>query len=257
MRYEQSVYWTTVMLQAAAPNFFGSYFVVGHPSAGTNWLCNLVSGCLDIPVFFAWTEKLPPLDSKIFHVHRFMGGLLPSSRTIYMYRDGRDTMVSLFFKTANTPWMGKWRDKFHQETGLVIDTAKIVDQLPAYIDWHFTKRQPGSMNWRDHISYSLLRRYKSVSYEALKQDPHNVLRSVLSELGSSKLREDKISSVIQSNHLVNTKSENNNYQIRSGCSGEWRQYFTEEASKCFQKYAGKELVRLGYETDHSWVKCIL
>ena len=106
-RHEQAIYWSTILMQAAAPNYFGSYIVLGHPSAGTNWLCNMLSDYGNIPVLESWNRKLPSVERHIFHMHRFMAGALPRSRTIYMHRDGRDTLISLFMKIAKAPNMGK------------------------------------------------------------------------------------------------------------------------------------------------------
>jgi hypothetical protein len=40
--------------------------------------------------------------------------------------------------------------------------------------------------------------------------------------------------------------------FRSGKTGEWRRYFTEEHKRIFKEVAGDLLIRLGYEKDHDW-----
>ena len=40
--------------------------------------------------------------------------------------------------------------------------------------------------------------------------------------------------------------------FRSGKTGEWKKYFTEEHKKIFKEVAGDLLVRLGYEKDKNW-----
>jgi hypothetical protein len=40
--------------------------------------------------------------------------------------------------------------------------------------------------------------------------------------------------------------------FRSGKTGEWRKYFTEEHKKIFKDVAGELLVKLGYEKDNNW-----
>ncbi|RPI96266.1 MAG: hypothetical protein EHM40_01690 [Chloroflexi bacterium] len=40
--------------------------------------------------------------------------------------------------------------------------------------------------------------------------------------------------------------------FRSGKTGEWKKYFTEEHRKTFKEAAGDLLVRLGYEKDNNW-----
>ena len=134
-----------------------------------------------------------------------------------------------------------------------MDTQLIIEQLPAYIDWHFTKDQPASVHWREHIRRSLHDGYKSISFEALKKSPADGLVRVLSVLGHSEIDIDKLNVSIKMNDIMNKKTKDNNYQVRSGRTGEWRQYFTTESASCFQKHAGDELIELGYEKDSSWV----
>ena len=40
--------------------------------------------------------------------------------------------------------------------------------------------------------------------------------------------------------------------FRSGKTGEWKKYFTEEHKGIFKDIAGNLLIRLGYEEDNSW-----
>jgi hypothetical protein len=36
--------------------------------------------------------------------------------------------------------------------------------------------------------------------------------------------------------------------------GDWRNYFSPEARESFDRYAGDELILLGYERDRAWVE---
>ena len=251
-RHEQFIYWSTVLMQSTAPSYFGSYVVLGHPSAGTNWLCNMLSDYNNIPVLESWNRNVPSVERSIFHLHRFMAGGLPQGRTIYMYRDGRDTLVSLFMKIAKTPNMARWRERFRKETGLIMDAEKIIEQLPVYIEWHFTKKQPASINWRDHIDRSLHYGYKSISFEELKRSPSDGLKKVLLSLECLQIDVDRVNASVVKNDIVNKRNEDNSYQVRNGRTGEWCKYFTKEAADCFQHHAGDQLVALGYEIDSSW-----
>jgi hypothetical protein len=40
--------------------------------------------------------------------------------------------------------------------------------------------------------------------------------------------------------------------FRSGKTGEWKKYFTEEHKELFKKVGGELLVKLGYEKDFNW-----
>ena len=40
--------------------------------------------------------------------------------------------------------------------------------------------------------------------------------------------------------------------FRSGKTGEWKKYFTDEHKKIFKDIAGDLLIKLGYEKDNDW-----
>jgi glycosyltransferase involved in cell wall biosynthesis len=42
--------------------------------------------------------------------------------------------------------------------------------------------------------------------------------------------------------------------LRKGVVGDWRHHFSQAAREIFSRYAGSELILLGYERDRSWVK---
>ena len=42
--------------------------------------------------------------------------------------------------------------------------------------------------------------------------------------------------------------------LRKGIVGDWRKHFNQEAGEIFNRYAGSELILLGYEQDTSWVR---
>src|SRR3712207_8037395 len=41
--------------------------------------------------------------------------------------------------------------------------------------------------------------------------------------------------------------------LRKGVVGDWRNQFSPEAREVFNRYAGEELILLGYEKDRKWV----
>ncbi len=48
--------------------------------------------------------------------------------------------------------------------------------------------------------------------------------------------------------------ENTRSFLRKGIIGDWKNHFNLEAREKFNMYAGDQLIRLGYETDDSWVE---
>jgi len=52
--------------------------------------------------------------------------------------------------------------------------------------------------------------------------------------------------------LVNAIRPEKSHTFRSGKTGGWKEYFTEEYKALFKEVAGDLLVRLGYEEDNNW-----
>jgi hypothetical protein len=52
--------------------------------------------------------------------------------------------------------------------------------------------------------------------------------------------------------LVEAIQPKKSHTFRSGKTGGWKEYFTEEHKSLFKEMAGDLLVRLGYETTNDW-----
>jgi hypothetical protein len=52
--------------------------------------------------------------------------------------------------------------------------------------------------------------------------------------------------------LIETIQPRKSHTFRSGKTGEWKEYFTNEHKKLFKDVAGDLLVRLGYEENNNW-----
>ena len=67
---------------------------------------------------------------------------------------------------------------------------------------------------------------------------------------------DEIELIVEKYSFQNMKKIHNNKGksfLRSGKSGDWKNYFSDEAKQLFSHYAGKELIALGYEKNNDWV----
>src|SRR5262245_12144672 len=71
----------------------GMWVGCGYPKSGTSWLCQLLSSYLDIP--HPRRFRLPIAMPSVLHAHWLPEPQLP--KTVYVARDGRDVMVSLYF----------------------------------------------------------------------------------------------------------------------------------------------------------------
>jgi hypothetical protein len=113
--------------------------------------------------------------------------------------------------------------------------------------------------WRDFVNQWYGREnFVFVKYEDLRINPLKELKRVVLALSGLSLSEeharqiiDKYSFERQSNRSAG--QENIKSFMRKGIIGDWQNCFKPKAKKLFAAFAGDELIRLGYETDYSWV----
>ena len=118
--------------------FFNSTLVTEYPKSGGTWLSQMLSEVIQLPYP---RNRLPAFEDSILH-----GCWLnphPGHKTITMFRDGRDIMVSYYYhlifpkKNTATSYSNMIRKK------LSIDNPDDIDMyLPRFIEWVFTDGYP-------------------------------------------------------------------------------------------------------------------
>src|SRR5262245_45203541 len=101
VRYQQLLYWSTIACDVLRGGSGRSYYVVGYAKSGTNWLCRLLSDYTGLPIYEPWNDRAPRLDPQIFHMMRLLPFESVRKRSVYVMRDGRDTMVSRYYETIH------------------------------------------------------------------------------------------------------------------------------------------------------------
>lgn len=76
-----------------------------------------------------------------------------------------------------------------------------------------------------------------------------ILDHLLARIGGTALRKPRTSILASLEASINPSRSPT---FRSGRTGEWRKYFTDEHKKIFKDVAGELLVKLGYEQDNNW-----
>ncbi len=167
--------------------------------------------------------------------------------TYFIYRDPRDMLVSqVFFATDMHEEHGmhayyKSLPNFDERlkvaiTGIDQDGLRMVSVRQRY---------EGVFQWLEQKNVMCIR------FEDLINNRDATLNAMLDEVEKTGYpipipREKSLSVLIES---IQPKKS---HTFRTGKTGGWTQYFTEEHKRLFKDVAGDLLVRLGYEKDNGW-----
>lgn len=255
-RHEQLIYWSSIGWDIARPDDRKGIYVLGYIKSGTNWLCHLVSTALEMPILEVWKTNLPALAPRVHHMHRFIPLDSARRRTIYIMRDGRDTMVSGYFHFVREG--GATGSQLERQLGRPLAVDKIRENLADYIRFMIANRS-ATLDYRSHLLEWKRHRddYATVRYEDLLTDPAGELTRALRQVTGAEPDRERIDLAVASHDFSRvTKrqkgTEDHGDFVRKGISGDWRNHFTREAATVFHDYAGDLLLDLGYETDRDW-----
>jgi hypothetical protein len=140
------------------------------------------------------------------------------------------------------------------------DYDDIYANLPVFMEYAFTRQRHPRFSWADFT-----RRWHSrkgvtyTSYESLRRDTPGELQRITHDLAGKQLSRERAVEVAEEFSFSSQSGrqpgqENKRSFIRKGIVGDWKNQFSPEARRVFDRYAGEELILLGYETDHAWVE---
>lgn len=97
-----------------------------------------------------------------------------------------------------------------------------------------------------------------VKYEDLLVDSTKELQKTIEFLRLTEVSEEKLKRIVddfsfKSQSKRKPGEQNKQSFLRKGISGDWKNNFTKRAALVFHEFAGKELIKSGYEKDDSWV----
>ena len=257
-RYRRSIavsHVLTRLLTWAAPSAFPAIFVIGYPRSGTNWVCRILADVWKIPHI---EMSVTPVGSPgVINGHQRV--TRHTERSIYLVRDGRDVLVSLYYwyqaRAGHLRPMA--RRRVHRDVARLVDReADIKDAMPEFIDLMMTRRHEGGYGWAEHV-----RSYKRhgegriplIRYEDLHSDPIKTIQTAVDVFGEEIAPERLKTAIDRNEFAVFTGRSGGEVEYaaaaRRGVVGEWREVFSREALKRFIDYGGDELKAMNYSLD--------
>ena len=256
--HEHTLYWTSIGWDVLRGDHSPGIYVLGYVKSGTNWLCHLLSGILEMPILEAWKVRLPVLHPCVYHTHRFIPLDSIRRRTIYIMRDGRDTLVSYYFHLIRE--QGPQLRQAEQVIGRRLTAENIRENLPGFISYLQATRT-STADWRTHIEtwQRFREQYFTIRYEDLLTDAESELIRAIQALTGRQPEAGQVRSVVQQQDFRTVTQrapghEDSNKFMRKGVQGDWRNNFSRSAARKFNAYAGQLLIDLGYESDPSWTE---
>lgn len=236
----------------------GLVLITEFPKSGASWFGQMFSDASNIPFP---RNVTPSFRKNIMHGHHLFNPRM--NKAIHILRDGRDVMVSAYFhflfdNSHNHSNMVKYtRGKL-----LFDDYNAIIENLPRFIEYMFTEypdKNSIHFCWSEMVRNA--KKYNNqictIKYEDLLSTPDQCIENALqfyeiSSPGQKRLREIVDDYSFKKMTKRSPGQENRKSFVRKGISGDWKNHFNEEACNLFKKYAGQELIEMGYEKDFNW-----
>lgn len=237
-------------------------YVIEYPKSGGTWLSQMLSSYLDLP--FPRHAMLPIAFPSLIQAHWRYDSRL--SRAVYLYRDGRDVMVSLYFHrmrqidlARRNGWSHPLERDYQRLWGQGYDPNDSLTHLATFIELEAQRPRSAPLFWSDHVeAWTGQRSAPCVSYEQLRSDPVLTLRRVVEALiGEEAADQALLESVVKRYSFERQASrpsgqEDRSSFLRKGIVGDWKNHFSLDARQVFEDRAGEQLRSLGYTRDSSW-----
>jgi len=230
------------------------YIVTEYPKSGGSWVSQMLSEYLEVPFP---RNQFPKLQSSIMHGHYLY---FPTMRNVFVvFRDGRDVMVSYYYHSLFK------NERFNERLVAITrrelqfsDYDDIESNLPKFIEYKFTHKRYPRFTWSEFVNSWLDKDVPIIKYENLLKDAVQELGRAIHKLCKIEIDKNRLRYIVEKYSFKNLAKrnpgeENKHSFLRKGIAGDWRNKFSKEACEVFNYFAGKELIKLGYEKDDSWV----
>ena len=203
------------------------------PEQALKWLDSLRPSDIASAHLFARTETMERVCS-------------PQFVPYFVFRDPRDVVVSHVFYVTEMEARHVHHDYYQSlpdfnarlnvsilgRLDLAVEFPNIADRFAPYLGW-LKRREVLSLHFEDLINDRVSTLTEIIDH-FLARVPLSVPREAILDA------------------LESSINPNRSPTFRSGKTGEWRKYFTEEHIRIFKDVAGSLLLQLGYEKDFDW-----
>ncbi len=198
----------------------------------------------------AWLDSLRPLDvasAHLFSRPEAIARIATDSFVPYfIFRDPRDVVVSHVFYVTDME-----EHHVHHEYYTALPdfnprlNVSILGRPDANVEFpDIAGRFAPYLGWLDQPSVM------QIHFEDLIKDRAAALNRVIDRFMARVPIRASRKAVLDALELSINPARSPTF--RSGKTGEWRKYFTEDHKRIFKETAGNLLIRLGYEADNDW-----
>jgi len=231
------------------------YVVNEFPKSGGTWVGQMLGRALGVPFP---RNRLPVLRTSIMHGHYLRPWGIDN--VVVIWRDGRDVMVSWYHQQLIPHQWNEGQVRRSRRELPLADYGDVYGNLPAFIEYAFSRPHSPRFSWADFA-----RRWHGrkgavhVRYEDLRQDTPGELRRIVRSLRGEGLGLDEATAIAEEFSFERQAGrrageEDKGSFLRKGVVGDWRNHFSREARETFDRFAGEELILLGYERDRRWIE---
>lgn len=233
--------------------FFKNIIINEYPKSGGTWIGQMLSKTTGMPFP---QNRLPILGSCIMHGHYYSA--FGINNVLIVWRDGRDVIISQYYHwlfendRGNASLVKKCREDLQFD-----DYEDITTNLPKFIDYVYMRKIHPKFSWSDFVNQWIQRDVVFIKYESMRFEPVSELIRITKSLSGMEIDENFASNIVTLYSFEKQSGrkdgeENINSFMRKGIVGDWKNHFSDEAIDTFKKYAGHQLIALGYENDLNW-----